>query len=93
VPTELFIAGGCIADAGADDGAPVLDAAWTPRPSGPRPRPPVRGEILGRTFDLLQERKEEAALPMMNEMVKPLTDARGEVARGGECLRWFSEEA
>jgi succinate-semialdehyde dehydrogenase/glutarate-semialdehyde dehydrogenase len=53
----------------------------------------VRGEILRRAFDLLQERKEQFALLMTLEMGKPLAEARGEVAYGGEFLRWFSEEA
>jgi succinate-semialdehyde dehydrogenase/glutarate-semialdehyde dehydrogenase len=53
----------------------------------------VRGEILRRAFDLLQERSEEFALLMTLEMGKPLAEARGEVTYGGEFLRWFSEEA
>ena len=58
-----------------------------------RRRPPrERAEILRRAFDLLQERKEDFALLMTIEMGKPLAEARGEVAYGGEFLRWFSEE-
>ncbi|MBW8873034.1 MAG: NAD-dependent succinate-semialdehyde dehydrogenase, partial [Leifsonia sp.] len=53
----------------------------------------VRGEILRRAFDLLQERREEFALLMTLEMGKPLAEANGEVTYGGEFLRWFSEEA
>jgi succinate-semialdehyde dehydrogenase/glutarate-semialdehyde dehydrogenase len=53
----------------------------------------VRGEILRRAFDLLQERADEFALLMTMEMGKPLAEARGEVSYGGEFLRWFSEEA
>ena len=55
--------------------------------------PRERGEMLRRAFDLLQERKEDFALLMTLEMGKPLAEARGEVAYGGEFLRWFSEEA
>ena len=55
--------------------------------------PRERGEILRRAFDLLMERKEDFALLMTLEMGKPLAEARGEVAYGGEFLRWFSEEA
>jgi len=82
-----------IADAGADDGMAALDAAvaasaeWTATPAR------VRGEILRRTFDLLQERREDLALLMTLEMGKPLAEARGEVTYGGEFLRWFAEEA
>ncbi|WP_419702584.1 NAD-dependent succinate-semialdehyde dehydrogenase [Promicromonospora sp. NFX87] len=82
-----------IADAGAEDGMAALDAAvdaaaaWAAMPAR------TRGEILRRAFDLLQERSEEFALLMTLEMGKPLAEARGEVAYGGEFLRWFSEEA
>ncbi|TFB68542.1 NAD-dependent succinate-semialdehyde dehydrogenase [Cryobacterium sp. Hz9] len=82
-----------IADASVADGAAALDAAdaaqadWAATPAR------VRGEILRRTFDLLQERKQEFALLMTIEMGKPLLEALGEVAYGGEFLRWFSEEA
>ena len=82
-----------IADASVADGAAALDAAdaaqadWAATPAR------VRGEILRRTFDLLQERKQEFALLMTIEMGKPLPEALGEVGYGGEFLRWFSEEA
>lgn len=82
-----------IASASVADGKAALDAAaeafpaWTATPAR------VRGEILRRAFDLLQERKEDFALLMTLEMGKPLAEARGEVAYGGEFLRWFGEEA
>ncbi|MCF4121008.1 NAD-dependent succinate-semialdehyde dehydrogenase [Antribacter sp. KLBMP9083] len=82
-----------VADAGPDDGMAALDAAvaaaaeWAATPAR------VRGEILRRAFDLLQERREDFALLMTLEMGKPLAEARGEVTYGGEFLRWFSEEA
>ena len=81
-----------IADAAPDDGMAALDAAvaagaeWAATPAR------VRGEILRRTFDLLQERREDVALLMTLEMGKPLAEARGEVTYGGEFLRWFAEE-
>ncbi|MBO0610118.1 NAD-dependent succinate-semialdehyde dehydrogenase [Myceligenerans salitolerans] len=82
-----------IASAGVDDGAAAIDAAvaaaddWAATPAR------ARGEILRRAFDLLMERKEDVALLMTLEMGKPLAESRGEVAYGGEFLRWFSEEA
>lgn len=82
-----------IADASADDGMAALDAAvaaaaqWAATPAR------VRGEILRRTFDLLQEHRDDVALLMTLEMGKPLAEARGEVTYGAEFLRWFSEEA
>lgn len=82
-----------IADATPADGMAALDAAdaasatWAGVPAR------ERGELLRRAFDMLQERKEEFALVMSIEMGKPIAEARGEVAYGGEFLRWFSEEA
>ena len=63
------------------------------RRPGPRRRPASAASCCAGAFDLLQERKEDFALLMTLEMGKPLAEARGEVAYGGEFLRWFSEEA
>ncbi|WP_200948728.1 NAD-dependent succinate-semialdehyde dehydrogenase [Microbacterium sp. Root61] len=82
-----------IADASPEDGMKALDAAAEAAASWAATPARVRGEILRRAFDLLQERKEDFALLMTLEMGKPLAEARGEVAYGGEFLRWFSEEA
>ncbi|MCS5735501.1 NAD-dependent succinate-semialdehyde dehydrogenase [Herbiconiux daphne] len=82
-----------IADAGPDDGMRALDAAVAVADEWAATAPRVRGEILRGAFDLLQERKGDVALLMTLEMGKPLAEAAGEVAYGGEFLRWFSEEA
>ncbi len=81
-----------IADASPSDGKAALDAAADAFPAWAATPPRERAEILRRAFDLLQERKEDFALLMTIEMGKPLAEARGEVAYGGEFLRWFSEE-
>ena len=82
-----------IADASVADGIRALDAAVAAQDAWAATAPRERGELLRRAFDLLQERKEDFALLMTLEMGKPLAEARGEVAYGGEFLRWFSEEA
>jgi succinate-semialdehyde dehydrogenase/glutarate-semialdehyde dehydrogenase len=82
-----------IADASVADGKLALDAAAAAQDLWAATAPRVRGEILRRAFDLLQERADDFALLMTIEMGKPLAEARGEVAYGGEFLRWFSEEA
>ncbi|TDW30625.1 NAD-dependent succinate-semialdehyde dehydrogenase [Cryobacterium psychrophilum] len=82
-----------ISNASVADGAAAMDAAVAAQADWAATAPRVRAEILRRTFDLLQERKEQFALLMTMEMGKPLAEARGEVAYGGEFLRWFSEEA
>ncbi|MBA8817487.1 succinate-semialdehyde dehydrogenase/glutarate-semialdehyde dehydrogenase [Microbacterium halimionae] len=82
------IASGTPADAkAAMDAASAAFPEWSATPAR------VRGEILRRAFDLLQERSNEFALLMTLEMGKPLAESRGEVTYGGEFLRWFSEEA
>ncbi|GAA3631378.1 NAD-dependent succinate-semialdehyde dehydrogenase [Microbacterium awajiense] len=81
-----------IADASPEDGKAALDAAVDAFPDWAATPARERAEILRRAFDLLQERKEDFALLMTIEMGKPLAEARGEVAYGGEFLRWFSEE-
>ena len=82
-----------IADASVDDAKRAMDIAAETQESWAATAPRVRGEILRSAFDLLQERLEDFALLMTLEMGKPLGEARGEVAYGGEFLRWFSEEA
>ncbi|WP_292836472.1 NAD-dependent succinate-semialdehyde dehydrogenase [Microbacterium sp.] len=82
-----------IADASADDGIRALDAAVAAQDAWAATSPRERSDILRRAFDLVQQRREDLALVMTLEMGKPLAEARGEVAYGGEFLRWFSEEA
>ncbi|MDY0914891.1 NAD-dependent succinate-semialdehyde dehydrogenase [Rathayibacter festucae] len=82
-----------IADATPEDGLRALDAAVEAGPAWAATAPRQRAEILRRAFDLLQERKDDFALLMTLEMGKPFAEALGEVAYGGEFLRWFSEEA
>ncbi|UOE43884.1 NAD-dependent succinate-semialdehyde dehydrogenase [Agromyces larvae] len=82
-----------IADATPADGIRALDAAVAAQASWAATPPRERGELLRRAFDTLMARKEEFALLMTLEMGKPLAEARGEVAYGGEFLRWFGEEA
>jgi succinate-semialdehyde dehydrogenase / glutarate-semialdehyde dehydrogenase len=82
-----------IADASVADATRAMDIAANTQESWAATAPRVRGEILRGAFDLLQERIEDFALLMTLEMGKPLAESRGEVAYGGEFLRWFSEEA
>lgn len=82
-----------IADGSVADGKAAMDAASDAFPAWAATPTRERAEILRRAFDLLQARKEDIALLMTLEMGKPLAEARGEVAYGGEFLRWFSEEA
>ncbi len=82
-----------VADATPADGAAALEAAATAQASWGRTPPRERAEILRRAFETVSNRADDFALLMTLEMGKPLAEARGEVAYGGEFLRWFSEEA
>jgi succinate-semialdehyde dehydrogenase/glutarate-semialdehyde dehydrogenase len=82
-----------IADASPADGIRAFDAAVAAADAWAATAPRARGELLRGAFDLLQQRKDEVALLMTLEMGKPLAEAAGEVAYGGEFLRWFGEEA
>ena len=82
-----------VADATAADGDAALTAAveaqagWAATPAR------ERAEILRRAWELVIARRDEFAMLMTLEMGKPLAESQGEVAYGGEFLRWFSEEA
>ncbi|WP_156760228.1 NAD-dependent succinate-semialdehyde dehydrogenase [Microbacterium karelineae] len=82
-----------VADATADDATAALDAAVAAQDEWAATPPRKRSDILRRAWELVQERKEDLALVMTLEMGKPFAEALGEVAYGGEFLRWFSEEA
>src|SRR4051795_2972840 len=82
-----------VADATADDAVAALDAAVAAQGSWASTPPRERGEILRRTFELMNARADDLALLMTLEMGKPLTEAKGEVTYGAEFLRWFAEEA
>ncbi|MDR1851275.1 MAG: aldehyde dehydrogenase family protein, partial [Propionibacteriaceae bacterium] len=79
--------------AGPDDGRRALDAAVAAQEGWAKTAPRVRGEILRRAWEIVQDRREELSLLMTIEMGKPLNEASGEVTYGGEFLRWFAEEA
>lgn len=82
-----------VASANSDDAMAALDAASQAQYEWSHTSSRERSTILRTAFDLVQENSEELATLMTVEMGKPLAESRGEVAYGGEFLRWFSEEA
>lgn len=52
-----------------------------------------RSALLYKTFELMQQHKEELTELMCAEQGKPFKAARIEVAYGADFLRWFAEEA
>ncbi|WP_280366017.1 NAD-dependent succinate-semialdehyde dehydrogenase [Nocardia abscessus] len=82
-----------VADATADDAIRALDAAVAAQAPWAATAPRTRSDILRAAWELVQQHSDDLALLMTVEMGKPIAEARGEVAYGGEFLRWFSEEA
>ncbi|GGA72913.1 NAD-dependent succinate-semialdehyde dehydrogenase [Pseudoclavibacter endophyticus] len=82
-----------LANASPEQGMRALDAAVAVQGEWAATAPRVRGDILRRAWEILQERRDEMALIMTLEMGKPLAESNGEVTYGGEFLRWYSEEA
>ena len=54
--------------------------------------PEKRAEYLVKASELVLERKEEIARTMTAEQGKPLNEAKGEVRKGAEILRYYAEE-
>ena len=54
--------------------------------------PPLRGDVLRRTGDLLADRKEEIARAMTREMGKVLTETRGDVQEGIDTAYYAATE-
>ena len=82
-----------VADATPDDGRFAIDAAAAAQSEWSATAPRDRAEILHRAWELISERRHEIAATITAEMGKPLSESLGEVAYGGEFLRWFAEEA
>jgi succinate-semialdehyde dehydrogenase/glutarate-semialdehyde dehydrogenase len=82
-----------VADGTAEDAVAALDAACDAAESWAATPPRDRGEILRRTFELMNERIDDLALLMTLEMGKPLAESRAEIAYASDFVRWFSEQA
>jgi succinate-semialdehyde dehydrogenase/glutarate-semialdehyde dehydrogenase len=82
-----------VADATPEDATAALDACVAAQAEWAAHPPRERGEILRRTWELIQQRADELALVMTLEMGKPLAESKAEVAYASEFLRWFAEEA
>jgi succinate-semialdehyde dehydrogenase/glutarate-semialdehyde dehydrogenase len=82
-----------IADGTAEDATAALDAACDAADAWAATPPRDRGEILRRTYELMNERIDDLALLMTLEMGKPLVESRGEIAYASDFIRWFSEQA
>jgi succinate-semialdehyde dehydrogenase/glutarate-semialdehyde dehydrogenase len=82
-----------VADGTPEDARAALDACVAAQQMWATTPPRERGEVLRRTYELMNERIDDLALLMTLEMGKPLSESRAEVAYGAEFFRWFAEEA
>jgi succinate-semialdehyde dehydrogenase/glutarate-semialdehyde dehydrogenase len=82
-----------IADGTPDDAVAALDAACDAQSDWAATPPRDRGEILRRTYELMNERADDLALLMTLEMGKPLAESKSEIVYASEFIRWFSEQA
>jgi succinate-semialdehyde dehydrogenase / glutarate-semialdehyde dehydrogenase len=82
-----------IADGTPEDAVAALDAACEVQASWAATPPRDRGEILRRTFELMNSRADDLALLMTLEMGKPIAESKAEIIYAAEFLRWFSEQA
>jgi succinate-semialdehyde dehydrogenase/glutarate-semialdehyde dehydrogenase len=82
-----------VADGTPDDATAALDAACDVQAEWAATPPRDRGEILRRTYELMNERADDLALLMTLEMGKPLAESKSEVIYASEFIRWFAEQA
>lgn len=82
-----------VADGSVADGLAAVDAADEAAAAWAATAPRERGEVLRRSFELMQERRDELAELIVLENGKSRADALGEVDYAAEFFRWFSEEA
>lgn len=76
----------------AADARQAIEAAERAQPAWAAIPAPKRGEILYRAANILESRAESIARDMTREEGKTLPEARGEVARAVNILRYFAGE-
>lgn len=77
----------------ADDVRAAVAAAAEAGPGWRSLTGPARGDMLYRWAGTIAERAEELAQAMAREIGKPISEARGEVARSSAILRYYAGEA
>jgi succinate-semialdehyde dehydrogenase/glutarate-semialdehyde dehydrogenase len=82
-----------VADGTPADALAALDAACAAQAEWGATPPRDRGEILRRTFELMNARADDLALLMTLEMGKPIAESKAEIIYAAEFIRWFSEQA
>jgi len=83
---------GLFVKASASDVAEAAEAAAGALPAWSATNGPARGNILFKTADILDRRFEQIAAEMTREEGKTLPEAKGEVRRSINILRYFAGE-
>ncbi len=83
---------GTLPSATAADSAQAVAAAAEAFPAWAATPAPARGAILFRAAELLDERLDDVATTLTREEGKTLAEARGEVTRARDILRYFGGE-
>ena len=89
--TEEVIA--TVADGTTADAQAAVDAAAAAFDGWAARAPRERAEVLRKSFELFNAKKEYFARLMTRENGKSLIDSRAEAAYAAEFFRWFAEEA
>ncbi|HHX64658.1 MAG TPA: aldehyde dehydrogenase family protein, partial [Chloroflexi bacterium] len=76
----------------AEDARRAVEAASEAFPAWASTPPPARGEILYRAAEIITHRLEEIATALTREEGKTLAEARGEVSRTRDILRYYGGE-
>jgi succinate-semialdehyde dehydrogenase/glutarate-semialdehyde dehydrogenase len=82
-----------VADGTVEDALAAVTAAAEAAGAWAATAPRERGEVLRRSFELMQQHRDELADLIVLENGKSRSDALGEVDYAAEFFRWFSEEA
>ena len=83
---------GLFAKSDRDDTREAIAAAAAAQPAWAAMPAPKRGEVLYRAANLLEARADQVAREMTREEGKTLPEARGEVGRAINILRYFGGE-
>ncbi|ESU72233.1 aldehyde dehydrogenase [Geobacillus thermopakistaniensis] len=83
---------GYVQESGVEDVNVAVEAARRAQAAWRKLSGPKRGEYLFRAADVLEKRLDEIAETMTREMGKTLPEAKGEVQRGVNILRYYAGE-
>ncbi|KYD31181.1 alpha-ketoglutaric semialdehyde dehydrogenase GucD [Geobacillus sp. FSL W8-0032] len=91
-PANTYDIVGYVQQSGIEDLNAAVEAAGRAQPVWRKLSGPKRGEYLFRAADVLEQRLDEIAETVTREMGKTLPEAKGEVQRGVNILRYYAGE-